>query len=506
MPADTLSPADRYQELFLAVQTGEVFPDSKTFVDCVPLDDPEQILRDYRRHRHDEGFDLAAFVAERFDEPRAAHSTFEPHPGDDLATHIERLWDPLTHDVEPRRLGSLIDVPRPYPVPGGRFRELYYWDTYFSMLGLAASGRHDAIRDALACFASLIERYGHVPNGNRTYYLTRSQPPMLACMVELAERCGAADPLDMLHALRREHTWWVDGGDALRPGETHRHCVAMPDGAVLQRYWDDRDTPREESYREDVATARASDRPAHDVYRDLRAGAASGWDFSSRWNDEPSDLSTIRTTSIVPVDLNAFLLVLERLLARLSDADGDHTSARAFAEAADARAAAIDRWLWSDEAGAFLDHDLQLSGLRASVNGACVAPLFVGCASDEQARRTQETVRARLLRPGGFGTSEHETGDQWDRPNGWAPLQWLAIEGMRRYDLPLGEEIAERWLASVQSVFDREHTLVEKYEITADAGSTGLGGGGEYALQDGFGWTNGVTAALLAERGRDSAT
>ncbi|GAA2176263.1 alpha,alpha-trehalase [Agrococcus versicolor] len=496
MAADTLSPADRYQELFLAVQTGDVFPDSKTFVDCVPLDDPEQILRDYRRHRHDDDFDLVAFVHAHFDEPVAAHSAFEPHASDDLATHIERLWDPLTHDVSPRRLGSLIDVPRPYPVPGGRFRELYYWDTYFSMLGLAASGRHEHIRDALASFASLIERYGHVPNGNRTYYLSRSQPPMLACMVELAERHGAADPLDMLHALRREHTWWVEGADALRAGETHRHCVAMPDGAVLQRYWDDRDTPREESYREDVATARGSDRPAHEVYRDLRAGAASGWDFSSRWNDEPDDLGTIRTTSIVPVDLNAFLLVLERLLARLSEADGDVTSAAAFAEMADARAAAIDRWLWSEEEGVFLDYDLQLGGLRASLNGACVAPLFVGCASVEQAARTEQAVRARLLRRGGFGTSEHETGDQWDRPNGWAPLQWLAIEGFRRYDLPLGDDIRTRWLATVQAVFDREHKLVEKYEISGDGD---LGGGGEYELQDGFGWTNGVTAALLAE-------
>lgn len=497
MPADTLSPADRYQELFLAVQTSGVFDDSKTFVDCVPIGDPEQILRAYRRCRHDDGFDLAAFVAEHFDEPVEAHSRFVPHVGDDLATHIDRLWDPLTHTAQPRTLGSLIDVPRPYPVPGGRFRELYYWDSYFSMLGLATSGRHEAIRDALACFASLIERYGHVPNGNRTYYLSRSQPPMLACMVELAERSGAADPLDMLHALRREHSWWVDGAHALRPGETHRHCVAMPDGAVLQRYWDDRDTPREESYREDVATAGASDRPAHDVYRDLRAGAASGWDFSSRWNDDPADLSTIRTTSIVPVDLNAFLLVLERLVARLSEQDGDVTSARAFAAAADARAAAIERWLWSDEEGIFLDHDLRSGGPRASVNGACVAPLFVGCASDEQAGRTQDAVRARLLRPGGFGTSEHETGDQWDRPNGWAPLQWLAIEGFRRYELPLGDEIAQRWLATVRGVFDREHKLVEKYEIVGAAG--GLGGGGEYALQDGFGWTNGVVAALLAE-------
>ncbi|SDH52643.1 alpha,alpha-trehalase TreF [Agrococcus jejuensis] len=497
MAADTLTPAERYQELFLAVQEGEVFDDSKTFVDCVPRDDPEQILRAYRRERNREGFDLAVFVGEHFDEPRPAHSGFHPHASDDLAAHIERLWDPLTHRASPRLMGSLIDVPTPYPVPGGRFRELYYWDTYFSMLGLAASGRTESVRDAVQAIASLIDRYGHMPNGNRTYYLSRSQPPMLACMVELAEACGALDGRDMLHALRREHAYWVDGAHALRPGEAHRASVAMPDGAVLQRYWDDHDSPREESYREDVATASASDRPAHEVYRDLRAGAASGWDFSSRWNDVPDDLSTIRTTQIVPVDLNALLVVLERLVARLSEADGDHESAERFAAAAADRCAAIDRWLWDDEAGAYLDHDLRTGASRPSIVGACVVPLFAGCASDEQARRTEEAVRARLLRAGGIGTSEHETGDQWDRPNGWAPLQWLAIEGFRRHHLPLGDEIAERWLATMQGVFDREHKLIEKYEIDGD---DGIGGGGEYELQDGFGWSNGVTAALLAER------
>lgn len=497
MGHDSLSPADRFQELFVAVQLGAVFSDGKTFVDCVPRSSPRDILRTYRARVRDPDFDLRAFVHEHFDEPVSAHSGFVPVATDDILEHIERLWDPLTHDADPRPHGSLIDVPHAYIVPGGRFRELYYWDSYFTMLGLAATGRGALVREMTDDFAALIEEHGHVPNANRTYYLSRSQPPVFALMVELCEAIGVADPIEHLHELRREHAWWVDDADELQPGEAHRHVVRMADGALLARYWDDRDTPREESYREDVATARASGRPVHEVYRDLRAGAASGWDFSSRWTDVPGRLETIRTTTIVPVDLNALLLALERLIARLSAADGDAQTAAEFARRAEDRRSAIERWLFSEHLGAYVDHDLRTGASRESVTAACMAPLLVGCAQVDRAERTAQTARRRLLRPGGLGTSEHETDEQWDRPNGWAPLQWMGIEGCRAYGLDLADDIRERWLRSVQALFDREHRLVEKYALVDGPESTTGGGGGEYALQDGFGWTNGVTAALL---------
>lgn len=508
MTRDSLSPADRFQELFVAVQSEAVFDDSKTFVDCVPKGHPHDILAAYRREARRPAFDLRAFVREHFHLPASAHSGFVPVASDDLLEHIERLWDPLTHETDPRPHGSLLDVPHPFVVPGGRFRELYYWDSYFTMLGLAATGRGDLVRDITADVAALIDEHGHMPNANRTYYLSRSQPPVFALMVELCEAIGVVDPLEHLHELRREHAWWVDGAESLQPGEARRHAVCMEDGALLARYWDDRDDPREESYREDVATARASGRPVHEVYRDLRAGAASGWDFGSRWTDVPGRLETIRTTTIVPVDLNAFLVRLERLIARLSAADGDDAASAAFGERADARQRAIERWLYSDELGAYVDHDLRTGAPRTSVTAACMVPLYVGCAPADRAARTAATARDRLLRAGGLGTSEHETGEQWDRPNGWAPLQWMGIEGCRRYGLDLADDIRARWLGSVQAVFDREHRLVEKYALVDGPEATEGGGGGEYALQDGFGWTNGVTAALLtgfslADRGAE---
>jgi alpha,alpha-trehalase len=499
-PADTLTPADRYQELFVDVQMSRVFADSKTFVDCAPLGEPERILDLYRAQRHESGFDLRAFVHAHFEVPQVHASHYVSVPGQPLREHIDSLWDVLSRhpNLHPAR-SSLLPLPHCYVVPGGRFSELYYWDSYFTMLGLAESGRHDLLHCMASNFAYLIDTYGHIPNGNRTYYLSRSQPPVFALMVELFESHGVCGAIEWLPQLCKEYDFWMEGADALRPGDAHRHGVRLDDGSLLNRYWDDRDTPREESHLEDVTTARRTSRPSTEVYRDLRAGAASGWDFSSRWCDG-GKLETIRTTAILPVDLNAFLYKLERQIAELSHADGQRKQAEAFAARAQRRSAAINRWLWNEAAGSFLDYDWQRHAPREALNAATSAPLYVGLASQAQAVRVAEALRTRLLDDGGVGATEVETGEQWDKPNGWAPLQWLAIHGLRRYGLhELAEDIAHRWLQTVGSLYQRESKLVEKYVLIVPEGGAVGGGGGEYPLQDGFGWTNGVTRALLED-------
>lgn len=500
-PADTLSPAQRYAELFVAVQSGRVFADSKTFVDCVPLRDPQAILDAYRARGGDEGFDLARFVHANFkvEVPRENH--YVSQPGQGLVAHIDGLWDVLTrHPREHPARSSLLPLPQPYVVPGGRFGEMYYWDSYFTMVGLAESGRHDLLRSMADNFAWLIDHYGHVPNGNRSYYLSRSQPPVFALMVELFERHGVRDAMRYLPRLRREHDFWMRDCAGLGPGEASRHCVRMADGALLNRYWDELDLPREEAYLEDVTTARSQHaRPESEVHRELRAAAASGWDFSSRWCEEGGDLSSTRTTSIVPVDLNAFLFKLEMQVARLSGEAGDAATAQAFRRRADDRRLAMQRWLWSDRAGAFLDHDLLRDRPRA-LCAAAAAPLYVGLATPEQAKRTAQALQSQLLQQGGIATTGSESGQQWDSPNGWAPLQWLAIAGCRRYRLDaLSGEIRRRWLETVGSLYRREGKLVEKYVLVHTPEGAVGGGGGEYPLQDGFGWTNGVTRRLLHE-------
>jgi alpha,alpha-trehalase len=503
-PADSMSPADRYQELFVAVQTGRVFSDSKTFVDCVPNDDPALILAAYRAEHPGAGFDLNDFVRRHFTHHGAPSTHYKSDPDKSLPDHIDELWPVLTRTPETHpRYSSLLPLPNPYVVPGGRFAELYYWDSYFTMLGLVASGRHDLLHAMADNFAYLIDTYGCIPNGTRTYYLSRSQPPLFAMMVELFESEGVNEAAHYLPQLLKEHAFWMNGEETLAAGTAQRHVVRLADGQILNRYWDERDTPREESYWEDITTAEKSGRPAAQVYRDLRAAAASGWDFSSRWLAIGADaaanpfdaMHTIRTTAIVPVDLNAFLYKLETLIAELSTPTDPATSA-IFAGKAARRKAAMTRYCWHQRSGAFYDFDWQLQQMRPNLTAATVAPLFVQMASKEQAAGVAIILSARLLKDGGVATTEVESGQQWDEPNGWASMQWMAIAGLNHYgEKMLASEIAHRWLNLVAELYGRESKLVEKYALYSVEG----GGGGEYPLQDGFGWTNGVTRKLLQQ-------
>jgi len=506
-PADVLTPADRYQELFEAVQGARVFEDSKTFVDCAPRRDPASILAEYRATCDAPGFDLARFVAANFRAEGVPDSHYVSDPNQTLVQHIDGLWDVLTrHPSQHPPQSSLLPLPDRYVVPGGRFREMYYWDSYFTMLGLAESGRQDLLRSMADNFAYLIDTYGHVPNGNRSYYLSRAQPPLFALMVALFEQHGVADAMRYLPRLKREHAFWMDDAQDLRPGAMRGHCVRLHDGSVLNRYWDARDTPREEAWLEDVTTARQSHRPANEVYRELRTAAASGWDFSSRWCDEDGGLATTRTTSFLPVDLNCFLHTLEAQVARLSAACGDEATALAFQRQARERHAAIDRWLWDEQAGHYADYDLKHDMSRRQPCAAMVTPLFVGLASPRQAHGVADAIREHLLEQGGLATTRATTGEQWDQPNGWAPLHWMAIRGLAQCGhKALSRELARRWLDTVGSLYKRESKLVEKYALRDTQGGACGGHGGEYPLQDGFGWTNGVTRKLLHEDPHDPA-
>jgi alpha,alpha-trehalase len=273
--------------------------------------------------------------------------------------------------------------------------------------------------------------------------------------------------------------------------------VRMPDGGLLNRYWDERDTPRDESFAEDRATAaKVTARPAGQVYRDLRAGAESGWDFSSRWLANPQDLSTIRTGKVVPVDLNALLWAMERRIGKGCEAIGDVPCIREFTKRASARRTAIDRYLWNASQKRFGDWLLDTGKPSSVLSSAALYPLFVGMAKPAQARLMAATTRESLLGKGGLRTTNLRTGQQWDAPNGWAPLQWVAIAGLRRYgEEALAQDIAARWLRTVRRTYLETGKMLEKYDVE----EVRAGGGGEYPLQDGFGWTNGVTSAIIEE-------
>ncbi len=380
-------------------------------------------------------------------------------------------------------------------MPGGRFREVYYWDSYFTMLGFGPE-QTELRRNMVMNFAHQVRTYGHIPNGNRTYYLSRSQPPFFHRMVELlAPERPATAWAEFLPELRAEHAFWMQGAAQSTPQQASRRVVTMPDGSLLNRYWDARDVPRDESFREDVEAAEeASDADRSRLYRDFRAAAESGWDFSSRWFADGESIATTRTTSIVPVDLNSLLYGLEQAIAEGCRETGDSDCVRQYETLAADRRSAMHRYLWNEATGVYDDWLWTERRRLGNVSAATLYPLFAGLATDEQAASIAAVVRKELLEDGGLVSTNRDTGQQWDAPNGWAPLQWIAVTGLRRYEQPeLAETIAKRWLSLVTNVYANTGKLLEKYNVV----TLTPGGGGEYPLQDGFGWTNGVTVGLF---------
>jgi alpha,alpha-trehalase len=495
--------------LFHDVQMAAIFPDSKTFADAHARHAPAEIVARYAASRGAAGFDLKQFVNENFEIPSApAGDAADAGAKMEMEDHIRALWPLLIRQPDPKDPRStLIPLPNPYVVPGGRFREVYYWDSYFTMLGLIASGRTDLVRHMLDNFAYLIRTVGHIPNGNRTYYLGRSQPPYFAAMVRLyANATNARQALVYLDALESEHAFWMDGADRLAPGTAYRRVVKLRGGAVLNRYWDDIPEPRPESYREDYSLGqRVADADRDALYRNFRASAESGWDFSSRWMRDPKDLRTLETTSLVAIDLNSLLYENERMIAslrRLRATRDDAAVAERFERAAEQRKRDLLAAAYDSVEGFFFDVRWA-TGERVTDRPtlAAAAPLYFGLATAEQGRAVAARLQRDFLKSGGFVTTGFTTGQQWDAPNGWPPLEWLTIEGVRRYRaIDVANTARERWLALNRRTYAATGKMTEKYDVVDPQRRAG---GGEYPTQDGFGWTNGVALALSAQIAAD---
>lgn len=489
-----INPAKQYGELFVAVQKGKIFDDQKMFVDCPPRFHADTIMKRYRKLKDTENFDLNEFVQKHF--VTMLYDTAS------IINHINHLWNYLTRKANKNEdMSSLINLPYPYIVPGGRFREVYYWDSYFTMLGLQESGRYDIIENMINNFAYLIDTYGHIPNGNRTYYLSRSQPPFFSLMVKiLAEHKGQSIYIKYLPQLEKEYTFWMDGKrDDIQGGfpKAKKRIVTLGKRNVVNRYWDAEITPRPESYLNDVTTKESSKRDSS-IYRDLRASAESGWDFSSRWFVDSNTIYHIHTIDIIPVDLNCLLYNLEMTIAKGYTLQKDRVNEKKYLTLAKSRKEVILEVFWNEKNGYFFDYNFKKDTWQNRYTLAGVYPLFFKLLEDnEKVNRVFECLENRFLKDGGLVTTTIETGEQWDSPNGWAPLQWIGYMACKNYKKDdLARDIAKRWTKLNVKIFFETGKMTEKYNVV-DIHKPG--GGGEYELQDGFGWTNGVFLKLWRE-------
>lgn len=499
------SPDEGLGELFEDVQRQRVYQDGKVFVDLIPKKSMPAIRQEYLIERKDPNFDLREFVNRHFYAYDNRVPLFTTDRSKTMNQHIMDLWPVLERHSHKDR-GSLIALPHNYIVPGGRFNEQFYWDSYFIMLGLAANNRWNNVEGMIRNFAHMIRKFGFIPTANRTYFLSRSQPPFFAYMIELLEEYrGPTVLMRYLPYLVAEHNFWMRGVKELSGTDNNAfgRVVEMPSGLLLNRYYDNKTTPRPESLDEDISAAEGAPGSQSDrLFLHLRAAAESGWDFSSRWFVDANDIKSIYTADIVPVDLNCLLYHLEKTIARAYRVTKKPSAAKRYGQRAERRVQAIMKYCWDDEAASFVDYNFRTNQSTGVKSLAMVFPLYVGIATAEQASYVAEHIKKDFLHAGGLITTLHQNDQQWDKPNGWAPLHWVAIQGLRRYGhTELADEIKRRWLLTNQRVFAQEGKMVEKYNVVD---GDGQGGGGEYPLQDGFGWTNGVAAALMSEESIDA--
>ncbi|KAK9719755.1 hypothetical protein K7432_004582 [Basidiobolus ranarum] len=540
------------------IQKAQLYPDSKTFVDKPTSKPLDQVMAAFHSLSATATNDtIAQFVKDNFLEPGmelvpADLPEYKDEPGFLNKIHdkllrswgqiVHSYWKKLTRRVDESYLchgcvTSLLKIPRPFVIPGGRFREIYYWDTYFVIEGLLLSELHGTAKNMIENFLDIVDTYGFMPNGARIYYLNRSQPPMLTQMVKIYyEKTKDIDLLRRaLPTLDKEYKFWV-----------HNHTIIIDHGEKykLSHYNSINEHPRPESYMEDYITVEGSALDEHakkELYSEIATGAESGWDYSARWlksyparnETGPAILRSLNTRKIIPTDLNAILYMNERILAdfhnivRFNQSDNQ---IRYYTEAAEVRRKNILKLLWDETDLHYYDFNATSGSVQKIFTPSNYWPFWAEIFPDGFIARPSKVMKTFAIVEqfanmfvAGIPTTEINSTLQWDFPNAWPPLQYVLMKSVVSVNNhvkdkavknrlnELGLKLAQRMIdaafcgwrktgGSIPGLLEQipgtEGTghMFEKFDIT----KLGVaGGGGEYEVQDGFGWTNGVVLWTL---------
>eukprot|EP01138_Halocafeteria_seosinensis_P013871 gb/GECG01014164.1/.p1 GENE.gb/GECG01014164.1/~~gb/GECG01014164.1/.p1 ORF type:complete len:689 (+),score=57.66 gb/GECG01014164.1/:1-2067(+) len=565
------TPAERACKVFChgpllkAVQLSGIFEDSKTFVDMPMRDEPEAILQRFHKVFPNEEaaqnspHQLKHFVNQHF--ANVSGSLTPAIPPDFVSfptiaedqtnetlrnwtVSINRIWLTLSRkpsslvDIFPQRF-SLLNSKHPLIIPGDRFRESYYWDTYWIIMGLQRCGMTTTALYLVENLLGYVERFGFVPNGGRVYYLTRSQPPLLSEMTLLLYEKTLESANDMSSGnisllsfagplLETEYDTFMDVHSVQLPSLSESETV------TLNRYNANTSLPRPESYLTDYDHARnhginPSSVEARRLYHQIASGAETGWDFSSRWLQNNSDFATIGTDKVIPVELNTILYRMELNLALINTIldqinpamNLTKHNASYYIARANERVEAMTTYLWDENCSCWKDYILATESenttgkMSDQISPANYVPIWGACgpialnmshsclfdhANGTLVTNVVESLNtSSLLQEGGVLTTLVETGQQWDSPNSWAPLNHWLISGLKGIGTlkteKFARDLARLWLRSNLIGFQENNSMFEKYDAYKP-GETGAGG--EYTPQVGFGWTNGVALDLLS--------
>lgn len=579
-------------DILKQIELARPFSDSKTFVDLPTIRPLDEVIAAFNNLTKpiSNNTELNDFLSTYFGE---AGSELTSVPKDQLTTDptflnktsdevirqftekVIDIWPDLTRQYIGAAnctgcVDSFIALNRTFVVAGGRFREPYYWDSYWILQGLYRTGGSftQIAKNIIENFLDLVETIGFVPNGARLYYLNRSQPPLLTQMVKTyVEYTNDTSILDRaLPLLIKEHDFWV---------KNRTVDVSVGNATyTLNQYNVENTQPRPESYSEDYITANnhsyyatsgiiypevkaLNDSEKAQLYGNLATGAETGWDYSSRWLADPSDaaddvyfpLRSLNTKNIVGVDINSILYANEISIADYLEASGNDTEAKTYRDMADARSKAMYALMWNDKYNSYFDYNLTSNsqnlyapsdadttdaqkadapeGYQVFFHVGQFYPFWLGAAPVQLKNNPlavtivyQRVADLLAEKAGAIAATNYQTGQQWDQPNVWPPLMYILINGLLKTPATFGEEdpyyvetqdlaltLAQRyldstfctWRATGGSTDDEPQLqglnssdvgiMFEKY---GDNSTNAVGGGGEYEVVEGFGWTNGV--------------
>ncbi|WKX94945.1 hypothetical protein Q1695_011861 [Nippostrongylus brasiliensis] len=519
-------------KLLEAVMAVKLYNDSKTFVDqpmkegktgdgiskafATQFPQPvEQISRDdvqkfVNENFEQEGHELDSCTSADWQNFPKSFKVIKDPTLRMFALNLNSIWKELCRQVKPMvkqspERFSLLYVPNPFIVPGGRFREFYYWDAYWIIKGLLVSGMTQTAKGMIQNFAHIINTYGLVPNGGRVYYLRRSQPPLFIPMIYDYYQATRDTEFvrEMLPVMEKEYQWW----------NANRALTLKVNGepVTMYQYRTPATVPRPESYREDVLSAQniTDENKRRLFFSDLGSAAESGWDFSARWFADNVSLTSIETTNIVPVDLNAFMCYNMHILGNLHRVVGNENKGTAWISQYIKFRDQFQKVFYVDNAKGWYDYNLRTQRHNTEFYASMAAPLFTQCyeplsllKADDLYNKLEELGVFNYI--GGIPSSlQFGSTQQWDFPNGWSPLNHMMIEGLRKSDDPRMQQkafiLAQKWVLANLHVFENDQAMWEKYDVSS--AKPRLGGGGEYNVQPGFGWTNGVAIDLLVSYG-----
>ncbi len=449
-----------------------------------------------------------------------------------LPKKIDRLGDLAPSEIP---TPGLLYLPNKYVVPGGRFNEMFGWDSYFIILGLVDDGRVDFAHGMVENFFYEIEHYGALLNANRTYFLTRSQPPLLTSMVRAVY--DAELERDPSQANRKKQDEWLARAYSftVRDHALWERDIHKAGNTGLARYFDVGEGPVPDiadhsDYYQNVIQwllahpgvktdylVKSSQNPdaaeveqlaktscdvrvstlcreawvggyrlSHDFYKGDRAVRESGFDVSFRFG--PFSGSTERYAA---VGLNSLLYKYECDLAMFAERLGKPAEAVRWSKMANARRNAMSKYLWNAQKGLYFDYNFKTGEQSTYVYATTFYPLWAGLATRQQADAMEKNLPL-LNRMGGLACSETNSGLQWDLPFGWAPLQWFAMQGFARYGYGKDAHVvASEFSQTVLDSFAKEGTIHEKYNVVSGNSDVQVMAGYKTNLV-GFGWTNGV--------------